>query len=95
MNTLSICFLVLLIAAVAVVVFMGIKMRKQTPELVALQKDLEHAQDELSEGRGNLLRQTEGLRELGVKSTKKRSKQLNRGMADTLPFSVEDSINEQ
>jgi hypothetical protein len=41
---------------------------------------------QLSEGRGNLLRQTEGLKELGVKTTKKRSKQLNRGMTDALAY---------
>jgi hypothetical protein len=49
---------------------------------------------QLCEGKGNLLRQTEGLKELGVKSTKKRSKQLNRGMADALPYAEEDN-NEQ
>ena len=47
MNTLSICFLVFLIAAVAVAIVMGLKMRKQTPEIISLQKDLEHAQEEL------------------------------------------------
>ena len=47
MNTTIICLLVLVAAAVAVAVWMGVKMRKQTPELVALQKDLEHAQEEL------------------------------------------------
>ena len=36
------------------------------------------AMGQLSEGNGNLLRQTEGLKELGVTSTKKRSRTLNR-----------------
>lgn len=60
-------------------------------QLTQVTKTYGEAMGQLSEGRGNLLRQTEGLKELGIKSTKKRSKQLNRGMADALPYEGEDN----
>lgn len=60
-------------------------------QLTQMTKTYGEAMGQLSEGRGNLLRQTEGLKELGIKSTKKRSKQLNRGMADALPYEGEDN----
>ena len=46
MNT-TLILTIVLAAAAAVIAWLIIKMRKQTPELVALQKDLEHAQNEL------------------------------------------------
>jgi DNA recombination protein RmuC len=55
-------------------------------QLTVATKTYSEAMGQLSEGRGNLLRQTEGLKELGVKATKKRSKQLNRGMTDALAY---------
>ena len=42
MNTTIICLLVLVAASVAIAVWMGVKMRKQMPELVALKKDLDN-----------------------------------------------------
>lgn len=64
-------------------------------QLTMATKTYTEAMGQLSEGRGNLLRQTEGLKELGIKSTKKRSKQLNRGIADALPYAEMDSTKEQ
>ena len=64
-------------------------------QLTQVTKTYGEAMGQLSEGRGNLLRQTEGLKELGVKSTKKRSKQLNRGMADALPSAEVNSNDGQ
>ncbi len=58
-------------------------------QLTVATKTYSEAMGQLSEGKGNLLRQTEGLKELGVKSTKKRTKQLNRGIVDALPSGEE------
>ena len=58
-------------------------------QLTMATKTYSEAMGQLSEGKGNLLRQTEGLKELGVKSTKKRSKQLNHGIIDALPSGEE------
>ena len=58
-------------------------------QLTMATKTYSEAMGQLSEGRGNLLRQTEGLKELGVKSTKKRTKQLSRGIVDALPVEEE------
>ena len=54
-------------------------------QLQTASKTYTEAMGQLSEGKGNLLRQAEGLKELGIKSAKKRSKQLNRGVVDALP----------
>ena len=64
-------------------------------QLTLVNKTYGEAMGQLSVGRGNLLRQTESLKELGVKSTKKRSKQLNRGMADALPYAEEQNDDKQ
>jgi len=64
-------------------------------QLQTATKTYHEAMGQLSEGRGNLLKQTEGLKELGVKSTKKRSKQLSRGIADALPAAGETNDNDQ
>jgi len=58
-------------------------------QLQTASKTYNEAMGQLSEGRGNLLKQTEGLKELGVKSTKKRTKQLGRGIIDALPGAEE------
>lgn len=58
-------------------------------QLTVATKTYSEAMGQLSEGKGNLLRQTEGLKELGVKSTKKRTKQLNRGIVEALPSGEE------
>ena len=58
-------------------------------QLQTASKTYNEAMGQLSEGRGNLLKQTEGLKELGVKSTKKRTKQLGRGIIDALPDAEE------
>ena len=58
-------------------------------QLTMATKTYSEAMGQLSEGKGNLLRQTEGLKELGVKSTKKRTKQLSRGIVDALPVEEE------
>lgn len=49
MNTLSIVLLVLFIAAVAAVVLLFLKVQKQAPTIISLQKDLEHAQARVQE----------------------------------------------
>ena len=49
----------------------------------------EKAMGQLSEGNGNLLRQTEVLKGLGIKSTKKRNKQLGRNVVNALPEAEE------
>lgn len=54
-------------------------------QLKTANKTYDEAMGQLSEGRGNLLWQTEELKGLGVKSLKKRSKQLRTGAAEGLP----------
>ena len=58
-------------------------------QLKTANKTYDEAMGQLSEGRGNLLWQTEELKGLGVKSLKKRSKQLRTGAAEGLPESEE------
>lgn len=58
-------------------------------QLQTVNKTYGEAMGQLSEGRGNLLWQTEELKGLGVKSLKKRSKQLRTGAAEGLPESEE------
>lgn len=58
-------------------------------QLTTATKTYSEAMGQLSTGKGNLLRQTEGLKELGVTSTKKRTKQLSRGIVDALPVEEE------
>lgn len=58
-------------------------------QLQTVNKTYGDAMGQLSEGRGNLLWQTEELKGLGVKSLKKRSKQLRTGAAEGLPESEE------
>ena len=75
MNTLSICLLILVLAAAAVVILMGVKMRKQTPELIALQKDLEHAQEELSSTKEQAQLRIQEAREENEKRIKEQREQ--------------------
>ena len=54
-------------------------------QLTQVTKTYGEAMGQLSEGRGNLLRQTEGLKELGVKSTKKRNRKRADGAREGVP----------